>query len=217
MMKKVFTLAILLITAFSVSSQDMLEAMLTDSDETTNIRSTPGGNVVMKLNSGKDDSMKAYVFMLTSPQNGWWKIDDLWNAADDEEEPGYEDEEAYDEDAYEEDASYDESEYEDGAYDESEYEEYDEYDEPEYSEKPVRRSAAPVQQGEGILDKIKGFFSGLIDKLNSDKQLEDYEAAIQAADEAVDRAAQDEYDPDDDDADYDDYDDAADDEEDIHD
>lgn len=86
MMKKVFTLAILLITAFSVSSQDMLEAMLTDSDETTNIRSTPGGNVVMKLNSGKDDSMKAYVFMLTSPQNGWWKIDDLWNAADDEEE-----------------------------------------------------------------------------------------------------------------------------------
>ncbi|HAG14459.1 MAG TPA: hypothetical protein DCG49_11460 [Ruminococcus sp.] len=139
------------------------------------------------------------------------------DAAYDEEEPGYEDEEAYDEDAYEEDASYDEPEYEDGTYDESEYEEYDEYDEPEYSEKPVRRSAAPVQQGEGILDKIKGFFSGLIDKLNSDKQLEDYEAAIQAADEAADRAAQDEYDPDDDDADYDDYDDAADDEEDIHD
>ena len=52
MMKKVFVLVALLITAFSVSSQDMLEAMLTDSDETTNIRSTPGGNVVMKLNSG---------------------------------------------------------------------------------------------------------------------------------------------------------------------
>ncbi len=85
-MKKIFVLVALLITAFSISAQDMLEAMLTDSDETTNIRSTPGGNVVMKLNSGKDDSMKAYVFMLTSPQNGWWKIDDLWNAADDEEE-----------------------------------------------------------------------------------------------------------------------------------
>ena len=84
MMKKIFVLVALLITAFSISAQDMLEAMLTDSDETTNIRSTPGGNVVMKLNSGKDDSMKAYVFMLTSPQNGWWKIDDLWNAADDE-------------------------------------------------------------------------------------------------------------------------------------
>ena len=86
MMKKILTMVVMLVTAFSISAQDMLEAMLKDADKTTNIRNSPGGSVAMKLNSGNDDSMKAYVFMLTSPLNGWWKIVNLWNAVDDEEE-----------------------------------------------------------------------------------------------------------------------------------
>ena len=79
-MKKVLFLVILMATAFSVSAQDVLEAMLCDVDKTTNIRNSPSGSVVMQL-----DNEKSYVFALTSPQNGWWKILTLWNAEDEED------------------------------------------------------------------------------------------------------------------------------------
>ena len=79
-MKKVLILFILFVTALGATAQDTMSAMLMDADATTNIRNKPSGAVVMTLTTEKP-----YVFNLTTPQNGWWKILDYWNAEDDED------------------------------------------------------------------------------------------------------------------------------------
>ena len=64
--------------ALGASAQDTMTAILWDSDAKTNIRNKPSGAVVMTLSAENP-----YVLNLTTPQNGWWRVLDLWNAADD--------------------------------------------------------------------------------------------------------------------------------------
>ena len=66
--------------ALAASAQDTISVYLSDDDPTglTNIRNKPMGAKVMQLSS--DD---IYIFSLTSPQDGWWKIVELWTVEDD--------------------------------------------------------------------------------------------------------------------------------------
>ena len=80
-MKKILCLTILFMAALVGSAQDTFTAFLTDGDETTNIRNKPGGKVVMTVSANP-----SYVFDLTSPQNGWWRILEFWNAEDEDED-----------------------------------------------------------------------------------------------------------------------------------
>ena len=80
-MKKIVMLTVLLVTAFTVGAQEkMLIAFLDGDPPYTHIVNKPSGATVMTLPYDE-----AYIFSLTSPQDGWWKINDLWNAADDED------------------------------------------------------------------------------------------------------------------------------------
>ena len=58
----------------------MMTAYISDDDPTglTNIRNKPMGAAVLKLKS--DD---IHIVSLTSPQDGWWKILELWTVEDD--------------------------------------------------------------------------------------------------------------------------------------
>lgn len=80
-MKKLLLLSLLLIMAAVCSSaQVMMGAYLSDDDPTglTNIRNRPMGARVVQLPSDE-----IYSFVLTSPQDGWWKIVELWTIEDD--------------------------------------------------------------------------------------------------------------------------------------
>lgn len=77
-MKKVLLFFVLCVVALGAVAQDTMTAILWDSDEQTNIRNKPSGAVVMTLSAENP-----YVLNLTTPQNGWWRVLDLWNAADD--------------------------------------------------------------------------------------------------------------------------------------
>ena len=80
-MRKILFLTVLFLTAITGSAQDTMIAMLWDADAMTNIRNKPNGAVVMTLTSDK-----SYVLSLSTPQDGWWKILDYWNAEDEDEE-----------------------------------------------------------------------------------------------------------------------------------
>ena len=45
----------------------------------TNIRSAPGGAVVMTI-----DSKESYMFELSNPVNGWWQLDAIYDAVEDD-------------------------------------------------------------------------------------------------------------------------------------
>ena len=80
-MKKIVLLAVLLVTAFTVGAQEkMLIAFLDCDPPCSSILNKPSGATVMTLSYDEP-----YLFTLSSPQDGWWKINDLWNAADDED------------------------------------------------------------------------------------------------------------------------------------
>ena len=80
-MKKIVLLAVLLVTAFTVDAQEkMLIAFLDCDPPCSSILNKPSGATVMTLPYDEP-----YMFTLSSPQDGWWKINDLWNAADDED------------------------------------------------------------------------------------------------------------------------------------
>ena len=80
-MKKIVMLTVLLVTAFTVGAQEkMLIAFLDGEPPYTHILNKPSGATVMSLSYDEP-----YLFSLTSPRDGWWKINDIWNAADDED------------------------------------------------------------------------------------------------------------------------------------
>ncbi len=80
-MKKNVLLAVLLVTAFTDGAQEkMLIAFLDCDPPCSYILNKPSGATVMTLSYDEP-----YLFTLSSPQDGWWKINDLWNAADDED------------------------------------------------------------------------------------------------------------------------------------
>ena len=80
-MKKIIMLTVLLVTAFTVCAQEKTLVAFLDGDPTyTHILNKPSGATVMTLSYDEP-----YIFSLTSPRDGWWKINDMWNAADDED------------------------------------------------------------------------------------------------------------------------------------
>ncbi len=80
-MKKIIMLTVLLVTAFNVGAQEkMLIAYLCGDSTCAYILNMPNGETVMTLSYNEP-----YIFSLTSPRVGWWKINDMWNAADDED------------------------------------------------------------------------------------------------------------------------------------
>lgn len=80
-MKKIVLMTVLLVTAFTASAQEiMLMAYLDCDPPMAYILNKPSGATVMTLPCDEP-----YLFTLTSPQDGWWKINDLCNAADDED------------------------------------------------------------------------------------------------------------------------------------
>ena len=80
-MKKYVLLAVLLVTTFTVGAQEkMLIAFLDCDPPCSSILNKPSGATVMTLSCDEP-----YMFNLSSPQDGWWKINDIWNAADDED------------------------------------------------------------------------------------------------------------------------------------
>ena len=80
-MKKIVLLTILFVTAFSAGAQEKaLIAYLCGDSTCAYILNKPSGATVMTLSCDEP-----YMFSLSSPQDGWWKINDIWNAADDED------------------------------------------------------------------------------------------------------------------------------------
>ena len=80
-MKKIVLMTVLLVTAFTAGAQEkMLMAYLDCDPPMASILNKPSGATAMTLPCDEP-----YLFTLTSPQDGWWKINDLWNAADDED------------------------------------------------------------------------------------------------------------------------------------
>jgi len=86
-MKKVLLLIIVLLSSAAAVAQEAVEAdawmsvYLSDSDVTTNIRNSPRGKIAMTLSCDAE-----YMLNLTTPQNGWWKIHDIWQVGDDDKE-----------------------------------------------------------------------------------------------------------------------------------
>lgn len=80
MMKKIVLLTILFVTAFTVGAQEKMLIAYLYGDSSSYILNKPSGATVMTLPYDEP-----YMFSLSSPQDGWWKIHDLWNAADDED------------------------------------------------------------------------------------------------------------------------------------
>ena len=66
--------------AVAASAQAMMIAYLSYDELTTNILNKPMGATAMTLSSEEP-----YIFSLTSPTDGWWKIEDICNALDDED------------------------------------------------------------------------------------------------------------------------------------
>ena len=80
-MKKIVLLTILFVTAFTVGAQEKSLIAYLDCDPPCSyILNKPSGSTVMTLSYDEP-----YIFSLSSPQDGWWKISDIWNAADDED------------------------------------------------------------------------------------------------------------------------------------
>ena len=80
-MKKIVLLALLFVTALGAGAQEkMLTAYLGCDGQMSFILNMPSGSTVMTLSCDEP-----YLFRLTSPQGGWWKIDEIWNAANDED------------------------------------------------------------------------------------------------------------------------------------
>ena len=80
-MKNVFLLASLLVSVFTLNAQDTLVAYLSPDGMMTHILNKARGGTVMSLSNDTD-----YVLTLTTPQDGWWKIVDIWTACDDDSE-----------------------------------------------------------------------------------------------------------------------------------
>ena len=91
-MRRFFFIAIMLATALVTMAQDTTEAadvsldntlaaFLADEGQGTNILNKARGATVMTLSSDFD-----YVFSLTAPLDGWWKIIGIWQVGDDESE-----------------------------------------------------------------------------------------------------------------------------------
>ena len=79
-MKKIVFLLIMFLTALAGSAQDTLIAYFMGDASMTNILNKPMGATVMQLSY---DDM--YIFILSSPQDGWWKIEEMSKV--EEEEP----------------------------------------------------------------------------------------------------------------------------------
>lgn len=65
--------------AIDVSLDDTFTAFLADEGQGTNILDKARGTTVMTLSSDAD-----YVFVLSAPQDGWWKILEIWKVGDDD-------------------------------------------------------------------------------------------------------------------------------------
>ena len=79
-MKRIIIFAVVFFTALAGSAQAMMIAYLSNDELTTNILNKPSGATAMTLSSEVP-----YLFSLTSPTDGWWKIEGIWNAEDDED------------------------------------------------------------------------------------------------------------------------------------
>lgn len=84
-MKKILFFTLLLVTALTAGAQSTLNAFLWDNDEMTNIRESPKGKVVMSLSADEP-----YVFELTTPSNGWWRVESFNNPANYDEDTSLE-------------------------------------------------------------------------------------------------------------------------------
>ena len=84
-MKKVIIFTLLFLTALSAGAQDTFTAFLWDNDLMTNLRDSPKGSVVITVSA--DD---AYVFDITTPRNGWWRVVSYYNAANYDEDTSLE-------------------------------------------------------------------------------------------------------------------------------
>lgn len=82
-MKKILLITILFVTALSASAQDTITAYLLCDAPRTYILDKPRGATVMTLDYYNEDNEGDYIFSLTSPQDGWWKIVELWTIEDD--------------------------------------------------------------------------------------------------------------------------------------
>ena len=78
-MKKILFLSMLFLAALMGSAQDLMVAYLDCDPPLANILNKPSGATVMQLSYDE-----IYIFTLTSPQDGWWKIEELWTAEEDE-------------------------------------------------------------------------------------------------------------------------------------
>ncbi|MBQ6166868.1 MAG: SH3 domain-containing protein [Muribaculaceae bacterium] len=79
-MKRIIILAVVFFTALAGIAQATMIAYLSNDELTTNILDKPRGATAMTLSSEV-----AYIFSLTSPTDGWWKIEEISNAEDDED------------------------------------------------------------------------------------------------------------------------------------
>ena len=79
-MKRIIILAVVFFTALAGSAQATMIAYLSNDELTTNILNKARGATAMTLSSEV-----AYIFTLTSPTDGWWKIEEIFNAEDDED------------------------------------------------------------------------------------------------------------------------------------
>lgn len=80
-MKKIVLLTVMFMVALTACAQEtMLIAYLNCDPPYSYILNKPSGATVIMLSYDEP-----YIFSLTSPQDGWWKINDLWNAANDED------------------------------------------------------------------------------------------------------------------------------------
>lgn len=85
-MKKLFVLMSLLAVAFAAHAQDTISAFLTSNPPMTRILNKPMGAKVMTLdyyNCGEEENGEVYIMSVASPQDGWWKIVELWTIEDD--------------------------------------------------------------------------------------------------------------------------------------
>lgn len=84
-MKRFLILTVLFVAALGVGAQDTLVAFISSDDFVTNILNKPSGATVMTLSSEDEDV--TYMFELTTPEDGWWKVIGIWVAEDDEVTP----------------------------------------------------------------------------------------------------------------------------------
>ena len=91
-MRRIFFFAMMLVTSLVTVAQDNTEAanvstgepfmaFLADEGQGTNILNKARGATVMTLSSDFD-----YIFYLTAPQDGWWKVLEIWRVGDDDSE-----------------------------------------------------------------------------------------------------------------------------------